>query len=229
MSKKTKIVFHAGGPAFHPVADQIKSITSWLGDGLQYASYDGVDAFEYLDGCDLLVLMGLHWTGMSADWAGKLVYRPMQERHKSAYEDYIASGKPLLIHHGAIAGYADWPRFGELAGFTWVWGKTSHSAFGTHTVHVLHTDHPVVAGVKDYTLADELYYDVQITPGFNPAVHAEAAWEGRRVPMIFTGSGGRTSGAGRAVYLANGHDMKAFECSAMKTLWINAVNWLLKT
>jgi type 1 glutamine amidotransferase len=32
----------------------------------------------------------------------------------------------------------------------------------------------------------------------------------------------------KIAYLANGHDMKAFECPAMKTLWLNAVRWALQ-
>ena len=102
-----RIVFHVGGPEFHPVADQARAIASWLGDSYRCEFHDGVDAFDHLDHCDLLVLMGLHWTGMAP-----LVYRPMQARHKEAFERYVASGRPLLAHHGAVASYDDWPRFG---------------------------------------------------------------------------------------------------------------------
>lgn len=229
MSAQPHIVFHVGGPSFHPVRDQAGCIAEWLGPTVQTTILEGLDAFESLDACDLLVLMGLHWTGMDQEWAGSLTYHPMQPKHQQAFENYVASGRPLLAHHGAIASYDDWPRFGDLVGFTWQWGVTSHSPFSTYPVRVLPTGHPIIAGVGDYTLADELYYDVQVTPGLAPAVHAETTWEDRNLPMVMTASGGRISGAGRTAYLANGHDLRAFDCPALSLIWRNAVAWLLES
>jgi len=216
-----QVVFHTGGPSFHPVAEQARHIAEWLGTGFACVQHDGAEAFEHLDDCDLLVLMGLHWTGQKAE------YRPMAERHTQALERYVASGRPLLAHHGAIASYDDWPRFGELAGFAWVWGTTNHSPVGDYRVQVLPTGHPVVAGMDHYTLCDELYYDIKMAAGMKVQVHAEAEWQGRKLPMVLTAAGGRVPGAGRAVYLANGHDLRAFECPALKQLWVNAVKWLM--
>jgi type 1 glutamine amidotransferase len=222
-----RIIFHVGGPAFHPVAEQARAVASWLGPGYACEQREGRAAFDDLDGCDLLVLMGLHWTGMREAGAGSLPYEPLEERHRASFERYVASGRPLLCHHGAIASYDDWPRFGELAGFTWVWGVTSHSPIGEHRVRVLPTGHPVVAGVEDYALVDELYYDVRITPGLTPAVLAVAEWDAAERPTVLTAEGGRVAGAGRTIYLANGHDMRAFASPALRALWVNAVAWLL--
>ena len=47
-------------------------------------------------------------------------------------------------------------------------------------------------------------------------------------PMIVTAEGGRVDGAGKLAYLANGHDMRAFENPAMKQLWANTIEWCLK-
>ena len=46
--------------------------------------------------------------------------------------------------------------------------------------------------------------------------------------MIITAEGGRVEGAGRTVYLANGHDLRAFACPALPRLWQNAVRWSLE-
>jgi type 1 glutamine amidotransferase len=224
---RARIVFHVGGPAFHPVAEQAQMIAGWLGDGYEYCLADGLEAFERLDRCDLFVAMGLHWTGMAAEWAGSMAYHPLQPRHQAAFEAYVAAGKPIIAHHGGIAAYDDWPRYGELLGFTWVWDVTTHSPLGEHRVNVLPTGHAVVAGVEDYTLYDELYYNVQISAGLQTAVHAAAAWEGQARPMIITAEGGRAAGAGRTAYLANGHDMRAFACPALRQIWQHAVNWAL--
>ncbi|MCX7718960.1 MAG: ThuA domain-containing protein [Candidatus Sumerlaeaceae bacterium] len=222
-----KIVFHVGGPAFHPVAEQAAAISRWLGDGYACSLYDGIDAFEALDDADLLVVMGLHWTGMLNGDGSMPPYRPMGEKHREAFERYVASGRPLLIHHGGIASYDDWPRFGDLLGFTWVWDVTQHSPIGDYRVRPRPTGHPLVAGVDEFPIHDELYYDIRITPGLTPTVHAVADYDGRELPMVMSAEGGRVAGAGRTVYLANGHDMRAFESPAMRRLWINAVQWLL--
>ncbi len=204
-------------------------IARWLGTSASCEMHEGVSAFEALDDCDLLVLMGLHWTGMTAEWAGSLPYHPLEDRHKQAFEAYIGSGRPVVSHHGAIASYDDWPRFGELIGFTWVWGETTHSPLDSHQVRVLPTGHPITAGVGDFDIYDELYYNIRIIPGLNPTSHAAAEWDGADHPMILTAEGGRIAGAGHTVYLANGHDLHAFESPEMCVLWTNTVRWLLDT
>lgn len=224
---KPRIVFHTGGPAFHPVAQQAQMIAGWLGNEYECRQADGLAAFDLLPTCDLFILMGLHWTGMVEEWAGALAYQPLQARQQDSFEAYVASGRPLIAHHGAIASYDDWPRFGELLGFTWVWGQTTHSPLGEHTVNVLPTGHRIVADVEDYTLYDELYYDVQITPGLPATVHATAQWDGQPRPMIITAQGGRAAAAGCTIYLANGHDLRAFACPALRRLWLNAVQYAL--
>jgi hypothetical protein len=217
------ILFHVGGPAFHPVEAQARAISDWLGEQHSYRFADGVDAFENLEDLDLLVLMGLHWTGMGSE----LTYRPMEARHQAAFERYICSGRPLLAHHGAVASYDDWPMFARLVGISWVWGYTSHSPCGQYTIQACPSQHPVTRGVEDYTLEDELYYALSLNADMRSQVLASVNYEGVDRPMVITAEGGRVAGAGRLVYLANGHDLRAFECPALRRLWLNAVGWLL--
>lgn len=224
MSKLQKIVFHVGGPTFHPTEHQAKLIMQWLGTDYEYAIRDGVAAFEALTDCDLLIVMGLHWTGISAD---NLIYRAPSESDRRAFEEYVRSGRPLLVHHGAAASYDDWPRFGELLGFTWVWGQTSHFPIGDYHIDIVATNHPIVEKLSPFDIHDELYYDVKVSAGLTPTIHATTKWQDLELPMIFTATGSRVEGAGKTVYLANGHDMTAFASPAMRQIWINAVHWLL--
>jgi type 1 glutamine amidotransferase len=232
-----KIVFHVGG-AYHPTEEQAAAIIDWLGAGYTAQVHDGVAAFEALDDADLFVVMGMHWSGMVPAMISDRPYHPPGTAHKIAFERYVASGRPLLVHHAGIFSYDDWPRFGELLGFQWHWDLTSYVPVTEYVVKVEPTGHPLMAGVEDYAIVDEIYVDVQITPGLNPEVHAAAHIQDdratrsnghsttRSLPLVFTAEGGRVSGAGRLVYLMNGHDMQAFECPALRQMWINAVNWL---
>jgi type 1 glutamine amidotransferase len=46
--------------------------------------------------------------------------------------------------------------------------------------------------------------------------------------MIVVGQGGRVEGAGRTLYLANGHDLRAFAAPALRRIWQNAVRYALE-
>jgi type 1 glutamine amidotransferase len=236
---RKKVVFHIGG-AYHPTEEQAGVIIGWLGADYACQMYDGVAAFEVLDDADLFVVMGMHWSGMMHEQSSGLLYRPMRAIHRTAFENYVTSGRPLLVHHAAIFSYDDWPRFGELLVFRWRWDATSFVPVTEYSVEIKPTGHPVVAEVDNYVITDELYINVQVTPGLNPVVHAatyiqdEDSVRGnghraaREVPMVFTAEGGRVPGAGKVVYLVNGHDMRAFECAALRQMWLNAVNWLME-
>jgi len=224
-----RLVFHVGGPAFHPTADQAVRAAQWLGPDYSCILREDRAAFAALDECDLLVLMGLFWTGSQADWAGGRPYVPLDDASKAALERYALAGKPILVHHGAILSYDDWPAYGRIAGFIWKWGVTNHADVAEHRVRVVPTGHPIIRGVDDYSLVDELYHDVQLTPGLEPQIHAEAPWRERaHLPMVMTARDAGVAGKGRRVFLANGHDLRAFACPALRQLWINAVRWLLR-
>lgn len=225
---RPKIVFLVGG-VYHPATEQAQIISEWLGAAYETVMCEGASAFDALDDADLFVPLGSHFTGMTDLGERSQPYHPPDDAQKAAFERYVASGRPLLVQHGGIVSYNDWPRFGELLGFTWVRGVTNHPPIGDITVNILPTGHTIIAGMKDFTLVDELYRDIKITPGLEPVVHAEAIYEDRTHPMILTAEGGRVPGAGKTVYLANGHDLRAFESPALRQLWLNALAWLLES
>ncbi len=229
-SSAPRIHVLTGGP-YHPVTAQFQHFQADLGDRARISFYEGVEAFDHLDDCDLLVCGGLHWTGSDPDkhvWpegVQRCGYTRPTEKQKAAYGSYVASGRPLLGWHGGIASYDDWPEFGILLGFRWDWRVTGHSDHKEWDVEVCPTGHPVVEGVSNYRLVDELYYNVQMTTGFDYAVHAHGKWPEHH-PMIMTGEGGRIAGAGRTAYLANGHDLRSTSCETYRKAVINTLLWL---
>jgi uncharacterized protein len=224
MKDRALIRYFVGGPSFHPTRDQAVVINKWLGDRYRYEIRDGAEAFDGLEEVDLLVIMGLHWTGLPGC---KLTYEPLNDARKNGFRNYVRAGKPILNFHGGIASYDDWPEFGLLLGFRWDWKLTTHAHFGDLRVTIGPEPHPITEGISDHELADELYVNIQATPGMAIGVHARTDQNGAKFPMILTGEGGRIEGAGRTVYLANGHDLRAFECPALPGIWKNTVRWLL--
>jgi hypothetical protein len=78
-------------------------VARWLGEDFTCELHEGAGAFVNLARYDPLVVLGLHWTAMAeARWGG-LKYRPVTEQQKQAFEGYVASGRPLVAHHGGIA------------------------------------------------------------------------------------------------------------------------------
>lgn len=240
MSVHPRIVFIVGG-AYHPTEEQAAAVARWLGDGYDCVPASGRDAFEELQDADLLVLMGTHFSGMTQASLGGLQYLSPTADQRSAFKRYVSAGKPLLLNHGCILSYDDWPEFGDLIGFRWDWTNTKITPLHEMLVRIKPTGHPVVAGVEHFIITDELYVDIQVMPGFSPIVHAGVHIDDegvsmnngqiptRIVPLVLTGEGGRVPGAGKVAYLVNGHDMQAFSNDGFRQLWLNAVGWLLET
>jgi len=226
--KKT-IRFFVGGPAFHPTSEQAQAISTWLGPRYNYEIVDGSEAFDSLDAVDLLVVMGLHWRGMEAEWAGQLAYKPLNVAQKENWRRYVASGRPVLAFHGGIASYDDWPEFSHLLGFCWDWKLTSHLCVETYEVNMGPEPHAITKDIPTFKAIDEIYVNIQVVPDLEIHVHAQTAFHGARFPLIISGYGGRITGAGKTLYLANGHDMRTFQAPEIRLIWQNSVKWLLET
>ena len=97
--------FYTGGLPMHPTTAQAGTIRDWLGDSARCEIVEGPAAFEGLEEVDLLVMMGLHWTGMAADWAKRLPYESPTPAQRAGFLNYAASGRPLLLAHGGIASF----------------------------------------------------------------------------------------------------------------------------
>ncbi|WDR01982.1 ThuA domain-containing protein [Devosia algicola] len=220
------IRFQVGGPLFHPVAQQANEVAKLLGPGFDCQIVEGAPAFDNLDDVDLLVPMGLFWTGMSAEWAGSLNYEPLSEIRKQAIRDYVGSGRPLLCYHGGIASYDDWPEYGRLLGYKWLWGVTLHTPVTVQTFRPL-ISHPIVEGVDSFEVEDETYFNVQMAPDVAVKVIAHIEYEKAKMPILFEIEGGRIPGAGKSVYVGNGHDMRAFEHGNVQKLIVNSIKYLL--
>lgn len=219
---RTRLIFLVGGPDFHPANEQAATIIDWLGPDFACHTAESLAAFEHLEECDLLVLMGQHWTG----WEGR--YRPPSDAHRRNFEKYIQSGRPVLSSHAAIASYDDWPRFAELIGFGLHWVSAKPTPIDRYSVEVRAPEHPILQGVSNFHLTDELLPDVRYLDPERTEVLAETYWDQRRIPSIVTMKGGRILGAGTSTYIALGHDMDSFRSPELRQIWLNAVRWSVK-
>lgn len=235
-----RLLFQTGGP-WHPLPQQVELIRSWLPAEWKLETAFAAEALDRLDGADLFIAAGMVWPELDKPlpaeaWkqAGITAhpYTRPTESQKDAFRRYIGSGRPVLTLHGGILCFEDWAEYGRLLGFRWHWGFTGHSRYAEWPVKVATGTHAVVAGVDDFRVHDELYFNVVIPPDANVQVHARAQCaEWVEFPMMMTleGPAGRIAGAGRSAYLANGHDLRSMEPAGIRQLWLNTLRWLLET
>lgn len=227
MTRIIKVLFLTGGPSFHPVAAQAERLAQWAGAGMSIMPVGREGFFEKLREADLTVVGGLHWTGSPGLGGGEATpYRSPSERERQNWRDYVASGKPVCGFHGGIASFDDWPEFGRLLGFQWLWGYTAHSRVDRWSVQPCGAPHAVTRKLEPFMVVDELYYNICVQPDMEMRVRAEADYHGVKFPMLMTGQGGRCPGAGKTAYIANGHDLRAFEAPMLRLLILQTLRWL---
>ena len=144
---------------------------------------------------------------------------------QQALADAVAAGKGLVgIHCTNVLGWqdgalhpADRPMF-ELLGNRYLSHGPGHHE-GRHTIEVL-AGHPVTAGVPDFELFDE-YYEFELADDKVEVVAQRRRADGVVIPVMYA----REVGAGRVVYLALGHDMRAWGEPPFRRLVRQALTW----
>ena len=243
MSGRAKVIIHVGGHDFHPVYEQAALLTEWLAPFCWCHTAESLAALEHLGECDLLVFMGMYYTG----WEGR--YRAPGDPHKRQVERYVASGGAMVFAHGAMASYDDWPRFAELAGFSFAGRRPTFALPGEYLVGVTRDDHDNNAdanadadadananandaalrrGVENHVLLEAPPVDVRIAGDIAARVHASIArGADGTIPMWVTGRGGRVGGAGKTALIGAGHDLRGFAHPMTRQIWINTARWCL--
>src|SRR3954452_599174 len=108
----------------------------------------------------LLVLNLLRWrmqveryAHLRDEWAISL-----SQRARVALTEHVRSGGGLLALHGASICFDDWPEWRGLLGGGGRGGGSSHPPLsGPVDIRVASAAHPIVAGVPDFRIVDEVY------------------------------------------------------------------------
>jgi uncharacterized protein len=115
---------------------------------------------------------------------------------------YVKAGHGYVSIHGADNAAPDWiPEWRDMLGavFSHIGlpdSKTKKSAF---RIKIVKTDDPIVRGISDFDLKDELYYHLQVKDTIDPL--ATTDYDGGTWPVAWT----RTYGQGRVFHTPLGH------------------------
>jgi type 1 glutamine amidotransferase len=164
----------------------------------------------------------------TAESDGYLFYTSGGQFHtgqQRALADAVALGKGLVaLHCSNVMGWqgdgldpADRPLF-ELIGNRYLSHGPGHHE-GRHTIEIV-AEHPVTEGVTDFELFDE-YYEFELADDKIEILAQRHRADGVAIPVMYV----REVGAGRVVYLALGHDMRAWGEPPFRKLVRQALTW----
>ncbi len=174
---------------------------AWEGD---YSALNG----ENLEKYDLLLLYTTGNNRFGAD--------------VEAVKKFVEGGKSLIGIHNASDTFTDNPDFISLLGGRF----RHHPAQLDIKVEITDAEHPIVKGIKGFTVHDELY----LFNDFHPErVHLLAQTRSYNdddngpVPICWT----REQGKGKVFYLSLGHNPSVIADPKWQDLFMNGVKWSL--
>jgi type 1 glutamine amidotransferase len=143
-----------------------------------------------------------------------------KQKHVRAFVD---AGKGVVVLHHAICSNRNWLWWGEeVVGGRWRFAPETPPTRYSHDerIHVrVAKRHPVTEGVGEFTIRDETYQDLWISPKVEVLLTTEHPKSDRAVAWL-----GRHPSA-RVVYLQFGHDAHAHRDPNYIRLVRNAVAW----
>jgi type 1 glutamine amidotransferase len=175
-------------------------------------------------GYDLLTMHCLRWS-----MSQHPKYEPFRERWalsltaegRHAILDHVGRGGGLLGIHTASICFDDWREWGAVLGAGWVWGRSHHPPQAPLRVRTSSVPHPITQGLPPFSVADELYSDLDLAPGVSILAEARLedgdAWQ----PVAMA----QQVGSSRSAYLALGHDVASIEVPAHAEMLRRAGLW----
>jgi hypothetical protein len=150
---------------------------------------------------DLLTFYMLRWRmlGQMFDderdaWAGSL-----SPDGRDAIVEHLRRGRGVLAVHTASICFDDWAEWREVLGARWDWSRSSHPLPRRSAIRVNTDQHPIVAGIGDFEVVDEIYSYLDCAD-IDPLMTSDR--RGEPQPLLWA----RDVGGGRVAYDALGHD-----------------------
>jgi type 1 glutamine amidotransferase len=183
---------------------------------------DPIEGLGHVGDYDLVTVNMLRWRmeverylHLKDTWALSL---PPESR--AALEDHVLGGGGLLGMHGASICFDDWAEWRSLLGGAWDWECSGHPPLGSVAIHVA-GGHPIVAGIADFEIEDEVYGDLSREPDVTGLLTSPR--DGVDHPLLWA----RAVGAGRVVYDALGHHVASYDVPEHRAVVQRSALWAL--
>jgi type 1 glutamine amidotransferase len=153
------------------------------------------------------------------------------DAQKAKFLSLFEKGTGLVVLHHALVSYQSWPEFERIIGGTYPEpqdkkGKVTAELGYEHDVDVpvqiVAKDHPVLAGLRDFTLHDEIYWGFRVRPDAKPLLTTTHAKSGKLLAWT------RTEKKSRVVFIQPGHGPEAFNDANYRRLLAQSIQWVAK-
>lgn len=153
------------------------------------------------------------------------ITEPQKARLRSLFDRGIG----LVVLHHALGSYQTWPEYERIIGGHYLEpdpakpGTVTEAVGWQHDVDfpvvIVATNHPVTAGLRDFSIHDEIYWGYRVGPEVTPLITTTHPKSGK--PLGWA----RTQGRSRVVYLQLGHGREAFENPNYRRLVAQSIQW----
>ena len=144
---------------------------------------------------------------------------------EKAFLDFIASEKGFVNIHAGSSTLQDWPEFQQIAGGTWGKEVTGHGPIHTFKVTIEDKDHPVMKGLKEFYIKDELWNNTKFHADIHVvcSAYSTPAKKGtdKNEPIVVTTKYGK----GRGFYSVLGHNKASMQNRAWQTILLRGTEW----
>jgi type 1 glutamine amidotransferase len=157
-----------------------------------------------------------------------LFYDMVQEiddAQKEALINLLEEGKGVVFLHHSLVSYQEWDEFEKITGGRYLLsGNEQDSSTYRHDVEipvsVLDRNHPVMDGVDDFTVHDEVYGNFKVLPAVHPLLGTKHPESGNII--------GWTNHYGKSgiVYIQPGHDHSAYDHPSYRRIIRQAIQWV---
>ena len=214
-------IFHEFEATSMAVADILKPLG--VSSRLESDITAGVAALEH-EPVNLVTVNALRWQMLGEKYdpyRDTEAYSP-PERVKRGLRKHVEGGGAILGLHTASICFSDWPDWGDLLGGHWTWGASWHPQPESITVTPLTGS--LLHGIDPFSVTDELYTDLTVSPGSTVLAHGHSNSVGSAQPVMWS----REVGAGRVIYSALGHDAQSLKEPNHRASLQRLVRWALR-
>lgn len=172
---------------------------------------------------NLLVVNALQWRMRAArfDHERAAWGATLSEQAREGIRTHVAGGGAMLAMHTASICFDDWDDWRDLLGGAWNWDRSGHPPLAEVQVEVAATAHPVVAGLADFTLVDEVYGFLDRAPDVEVLLTSSRG--GVHHPVLWA----HQVDDARVVYDALGHDRRSLSHPVHREIVQRAARWAL--
>lgn len=151
------------------------------------------------------------------------MYQEISGEQKEAFLRLLNQGIGVVFLHHSIASYQDWDEYLNILGAHYSEDTSGYQEKLNIPVQIVNPEHPVTAGMSDFEIFDETYFNVRVLPEVTPLLKTNHP---QSMPLM-----GWTHRYGNStiVYLQSGHDNNAFHDLNYRKLVQQAIVWSHQT